>query len=201
MDARADGAGPGGAPPPPPEFAAVVERVRATQLRPEIEHQVVPGPARLAPWTLAISADVVDEAGEEAADGRFVLLHDPAGQDGWDGAWRVVVLARCSPADEDAGDPLLAELGWSWLVEALEDHGLPVRSLGGTVTRSASHSFGQLAARPLDVELEVRASFSPAEDDLPGAAADSLLAWAQLLGAAAGLPPLPQGVARLPRRT
>jgi len=199
-DGRAGGGGRGGTPAPPPAFAEVVERLRTTALRPEVVLEEVPGPSRLAPWSLALSADVLDEAGDDVAEGRFVVLHDPAGQEGWDGPWRVVVLARCTPADEDAADPMLAEVGWSWLVEALDDHGLPTRSLGGTVTRSTSHSFGQLAARPVDGELEVRASFSPPADDAPAGAVAALLAWAQLLGAAAGLAPLPPGVARLPRR-
>lgn len=200
MDARGEGPGPGSQAAAPPAFAAAVQQVRATALRPEIVVEEGPGPRSLAPFSLALSADVLDEAGDEVAEGRFVLLHDPAGQEGWDGPWRVVVLARCSPATEDADDPLLADVAWSWLVEALEDHGLPVRSLGGTVTTSTSRSYGQLAARPVDGELEVRASFSPRPSEVPEAVGDAVLAWAQLLGAAAGLPPLPHGVARLPRR-
>ncbi|MGQ7296357.1 DUF3000 domain-containing protein [Quadrisphaera sp. KR29] len=200
MDARGEGPGPQGGAPVPEAFAAAVQQVRATALRPEVVVEEGPGPRSLAPHSLALSAEVLDEAGDEVAEGRFVLLHDPAGQDGWDGPWRVVVLARCSPATEDADDPLLADVAWSWLVEALEDHGLPVGTLGGTVTTSTSRSYGQLSARPVDVELELRASFSPRTSEAPEAAGEAVQAWAQLLGAAAGLPPLPHGVARLPRR-
>ncbi|PWJ53476.1 Protein of unknown function [Quadrisphaera granulorum] len=200
MDARGGGPGTEGGAPVPEAFAAAVQQIRATSLRPEISLEEVPGPRSMAPWSLALSADVLDEAGDDVAEGRFVLLHDPAGQEGWDGPWRVVVLARCSPATEDTDDPLLADVAWSWLVEALDDYGLPVRSLGGTVTTSTSRSYGQLSARPVDVELEVRASFSPRDADVPGGVGDALLAWGQLLGAAAGLPPLPHGVVRLPRR-
>ena len=39
-----------------------------------------------------MTADVL----EDAATGRFVLLHDPAGQEGWGGQWRCVTFARAA---------------------------------------------------------------------------------------------------------
>ncbi|CAM5246453.1 hypothetical protein SVIOM74S_05561 [Streptomyces violarus] len=44
-------------------------------------------PHRLAPHAYALEAAVVDGE-EDLADGRLVLLHDPAGQDAWQGAFQ-----------------------------------------------------------------------------------------------------------------
>ena len=47
------------------------------RLRPELQWQEAPAPTRVAPYSLAITADVV-VGDEELATGRLVLLHDPA---------------------------------------------------------------------------------------------------------------------------
>jgi hypothetical protein len=64
---------------------------------------------------------------EEAASGRFVLLHDPDGQEPWDGQFRVVSFTKGTVELDIAQDPMLTEVAWSWLVEALDDPSLIVR--------------------------------------------------------------------------
>jgi hypothetical protein len=108
--------------------------------------------------------------------------------------FRVVTLIRAALDAEVGADPLLCEAAWSWVEEALDS--TPHHALGGTVTRVVSQSFGALAERPAEVEVEIRASWTP-DGDL----GDHLAAWAGVLCTAAGLPPLPDGVAALsPRR-
>ena len=51
-----------------------------------------------------------------------MLLYDPAGQDGWTGTFRVVVQVHADVEEEMAADPLLGEVGWSWLTDALDLH-------------------------------------------------------------------------------
>jgi hypothetical protein len=178
----------------PEEFLAAARQLRAVRLRPEVILEEVPAPARIAPFALALSADaVVDD--EELATGRFVLLHDPASPEAWEGAFRVVTFARAALEPELGGDPLLGQVGWTWLEEALDGARLARTALGGTVTRVVSESYGSLAAKPPTVELEVRASWTPLND--LGA---HLEAWATLLCTVGGLPPLPPGVAPLTRR-
>src|SRR5205085_91091 len=58
----------------PEEFLAAVRGLRAVRLRPEVVLEEVPAPQRIAPFALALSAEVVLD-GEELATGRFVLLH------------------------------------------------------------------------------------------------------------------------------
>jgi hypothetical protein len=180
---------------PPETFARALESLRAVRLRPEISSDEAPAPQRLAPYSVALTADVV-VADEELGSGRFVVLHDPDGHEAWEGTFRVVTFARAGLDPEMAADPLITEVGWSWLMECLAAHGLTVGAASGTVTRVASESFGAMADRPASAEIEIRASWTPEEDTL-GA---HLAAWGDLLCTAAGLPPLPAGVVPLPRR-
>ena len=178
----------------PEEFLAGVDRFRAARLRPEVILEEVPAPQRIAPHAVAVSADVVSD-GEELATGRFVLLYDPAGQEAWAGTFRAVTFVRATLEPELGADPMIGQVGWSWLEECLQAERAAHTAVGGTVTRVVSESYGALADRPPTVEIEVRASWTPLGD-----VAAHLQAWGTLLCTVAGLPPLPQGVAALPRR-
>ncbi|QAY62829.1 DUF3000 domain-containing protein [Xylanimonas allomyrinae] len=181
----------------PARFAAALTSLRRPRLRPEVHLHEVPGPGRVAPWTAALEGDVTVN-GLELATGRFVLLHDPAGQETWRGDFRVVTLVRATLEPEMAADPLLAEVAWSWVTEAVEAADVDVVAIGGTVTRVLSSSFGALAGTPDAVDLELRASWTPTDTAL-GA---HLHLWADLMATAGGLPPLPEGVTALgPWRT
>lgn len=131
----------------PLPFRSAVEALRATRLRPEIEIESTKPPQRLAPYAYALEAAVV-EGDEDLADGRIVLLHDPAGHDAWQGTFRLVTLVRAELEPEMAADPLLPEVCWSWLTGALQSRGLSYGEPSGTVTRASSHYFGGLATRP-----------------------------------------------------
>lgn len=182
-----------------PEFARALAELREARLRPEVRVTEVPAPQRIAPHAVALTADVLRTVGseEELASGRFVLLHDPAEPEPWGGAWRAVTFARAELEPEFASDPLLGEVGWTWLTDALEGQGVDFAAEAGTVTRVVSESFAGLADRPPTVEMEVRASWTPVCDD-GDSVGDHLLAWSDLLCTIAGLPPLPEGVIALP---
>lgn len=182
----------------PREFVRALDALREHRLRPQVRLTEIPAPARIAPYAVALSAEVHERLGDgddEPASGRFVLLHDPAGQEAWQGTFRVVTLVRADLDLETGADPLLCRAAWSWVEEALAD--LPHVALGGTVTRVQSESFGGLAERPEEIEVELRASWTPT----PGGAdaGRHLEAWAAVLCSAAGLPPLPEGVTPLGR--
>lgn len=183
----------------PAEFLRALHALRDHRLRQEVRLTEIPAPARIAPYAVALTAEVAPPDGdtdEEPASGRFVLLHDPDGQEAWDGTFRVVTLVRATLDPEVAADPLLCDAAWTWVEEALTASGLDHHALGGTVTRVQSRSFGALVERPDEVEVEIRASWSPSAAD----AGAHLAPWAVLLCTAAGLPPLPEGVASLGRR-
>ncbi|OON80588.1 DUF3000 domain-containing protein [Streptomyces tsukubensis] len=173
----------------PVPFRAAVEALRGARPRPEIEIDPARPPQRLAPYAYALEAAVVDGE-EDLADGRLVLLHDPAGHEAWNGTFRLVTLVRAELEAEMAADPLLPEVCWSWLTGALEARGLSYGEASGTVTRAASHYFGGLDDRPPASQIEIRASWTPLEghDGVPDTAAH-LAGWCDLLSQIAGLPP------------
>jgi hypothetical protein len=187
----------------PLPFRAAVDALRSARLRPEIEMEPSRPPQRLAPHTYALEASVVAD-GEDLADGRLVLLHDPAGHEAWQGSFRLVTLVRAELEPEMATDPLLPEVCWSWLTGALQSRGLTCGEASGTVTRASSHYFGGLAARPAASQIEIRASWTPREGlgGVPDTAAH-LASWCDLLSQVAGLPPAGPGdasVVTLPQR-
>lgn len=178
----------------PVDFLDALRSLRRVTVRPEVVLDEVPGPSRIAPYTAALTAEVRTArrsvSASELASGRFVVLYDPAGQEAWDGCFRLVTLVRATLEHEVGEDPLLAEVAWSWFGDALASVGLDVHAAGGTVTRVLSQSFGALERRAEQTELEIRASWTAADSDL----GDHLRAWATLLCTAAGLEPLPDGV-------
>ncbi len=182
----------------PEEFQVAVAQMRAARLRPEVFCEEMPAPQRIAPHAFALSADVTIE-GDDVGTGRLVLLHDPAGNDAWAGTFRCVAYARAEIDPEMANDPLLGEVGWSWLTEALDAHGALYAAPSGTVTKVSSESFGSMAEEDTTAQLEIRASWTPVGDprlDL----GPHVEAWGELLCTASGLPPVPEGVAPLPSR-
>ncbi|MDK1475193.1 DUF3000 domain-containing protein [Streptomyces sp. 549] len=172
----------------PPAFRRAVAALGRVSCRPEVRIDPMPAPKRLAPFAHAVEASV-EVDGEELADGRFVLLHDPQGQDSWQGTFRVVTLTRAELEAEMAADPLLPEVTWSWLTGALQARAVACGQAGGTVTRASSHYFGALADRVPQAEIEIRASWTPMGPMGVPDTAEHLAAWCDLLCQCAGLPP------------
>ncbi|WP_344105119.1 DUF3000 domain-containing protein [Myceligenerans crystallogenes] len=188
----------------PADFAAALDDLRGQGARPGVHVEEIAAPVRVAPFSAALSGEVTNPSGnhddDPAATGRFVVLHDPAGQESWQGTFRIVTLVRATLEPEMAADPLLADVAWSWIPESLDLAGLrpgtDTLAEGGTVTRVLSQSYGALSNTPDTVDLEIRASWSPVGTHL-GA---HLAAWTALLSTAAGIPPLPAGVTAITRR-
>src|SRR6266851_3572693 len=129
--------------------------------RRDLQFEDVPAPKRLAPYATAIAATVQRE-GTDVAWGRLVLLYDPDGQPGWDGFFRLVAYVRADVEPEMAADPLLGEVGWSWLSEALDAHVPGYAAPSGTVTRVITEGFGAKRDELPMTGFELRASWSPA---------------------------------------
>lgn len=185
----------------PREFEMAVSSMRTATLRPEIFCEEMPAPQRIAPYASALSADVtLDDT--EVGTGRLILLHDPEGNDAWaEGTFRCVAYARADIDPEMITDAMLGGVGWSWLIEALEAHSAPYAAASGTVTRVATESFGAMGEEPGSAQIEIRASWTPVADE-SGVfdVRPHVEAWGELLCTAAGLPPVPEGVAIMPSR-
>jgi hypothetical protein len=176
---------------PPPQFRLAVASLVAARPRPELLVSPLDGPPRLAPytWAVGVEADATRAPGEELAEpdtsGRLILLHDPAGQEAWDGTFRLVCFVQARLEREQLGDEMMPIVAWSWLTEALADNGAHHVALGGTVTQTSSVRFGDIAAPRRDDDVELRASWTPVGEDLRPHAE----AFHELISAAAGLPP------------
>ena len=179
----------------PFEFEQALLSLRGHRLRPELRLEEVPPPTRVAPYALALNAEVnpTPEPDTMLGSGRFVVLYDPAGQDAWNGCFRIIVMGQAKLERELGADPFLGEVGWAWLTDALRDEDADYHSLSGSVTRVLSESFGGLELRDSEVEIEIRASWTPGTPDLKA----HLRAWALMACSAAGLPPIPENVTAL----
>ena len=181
-------------------FNELLHYLRTFTPRSEIVLEEVPAPQKLATFAFAFSADVsnglLGDDEDESASGRFVLLHEPGGQDTWEGEFRCVTFVR---ADVDAimqQDPLLPEVGWSWFLQALELNECEIAAPSGTVTRVSSSSFGKLSPRNDEAEMEIRASWTPLVIE-PRDLMNHIAGWCTLISDVAGLEPIPEGVSTI----
>jgi len=177
----------------PPSFERAAADVRATEFRDDLSVREIPAPSGLAPECLALAGDVRPEAhGVDSpyGTGRFILLHDPDEPAPWNGAWRIVCFAQ-APLEPDIGiDPMLADVAWSWLMDALGSRNAPFHSASGTATKTLSKGFGSLAAEGDGAQIELRASWSPL-----GSMTPHVEAWSELVCMLAGLPPGSEDIA------
>ena len=172
------------------------------QRRNDLQFEDVPAPKRLAPYARAVAATIQRDK-TDVAWGRLVLLYDPEGQQGWDGFFRLVAYVHADVEPEIAADPLLGEVGWSWLTEALDARVPGYAKPSGTVTRVITEGFGAKQHELPLTGFELRASWSPVGSDAAKGAPGSedpgdleiidlsahIAAWCDCLFAAAGLEP------------
>lgn len=198
---RADSASARGCDSGDPAFDAAVAALEAgrdaiASTRDDLELESWPAPKRLAPHAVALAVTAFRD-GEEAGEGKLMLLYDPAGQDGWTGTFRIVVQVQADVDEEMAADPLLGEVGWSWLTDALDLHAPGYAAPSGTVTRVITEGYGAKSDDSPSTGFELRASWCPAagsrEDgadiaDIADELSGAVIAWCELLAAAAGLP-------------
>ncbi|UXA08854.1 DUF3000 domain-containing protein [Mycobacterium sp. SMC-2] len=178
--------------PEPEPFREAVAAMNSTTVRPEIELGPIRPPQRLAPFSYALGAEVkhpdreiVPERSDGDAFGRLILLYDPEGADAWDGTIRLVAYIQADLDPSEAVDPLLPEVAWSWLVDALESRLEHVTALGGTVTATTSVRYGDISGPPRAHQLELRASWTATTPQV----GVHVEAFCEVLEHAAGLPP------------
>jgi Protein of unknown function (DUF3000) len=176
----------------PAPFREAVAAMNAVTVRPEIELGPIRPPQRLAPYSYALGAevkhpdlDIVPERSEGDAFGRLILLYDPDGSDAWDGTMRLVAYIQADLDSTEAVDPLLPEVAWSWLADALGSRLEQVTALGGTVTATTSVRYGDISGPPRAHQLELRASWTATTPEV----GIHVEAFCEVLEHAAGLPP------------
>ena len=142
--------------------------------------------------------------GDDVGTGRLILLHDPPGNDAWDGD---LPLRRLRPRRDRRRADHRPDARRRRLVLADRGARRPrrgVHTASGTVTRVATESFGGMAD-----DSRHRPARDPGvvDADVPVGARRRRLdvtphveAWGELLCTAVGLPPVPDGVAVIPSR-
>jgi hypothetical protein len=179
-------------------------------IRPQVSFESEPPPRRLAPLAMAIAAAVDLDQGQpgagdgdetEIGSGRFVLLYDQAGQEGWAGPFRVIAYLRAELEPEIAADPFIGQVGWSWLIEALDNRLAGYAAISGSVTRVVTEGFGAKQDQPVATDFEMRASWSPVSEGHDSFALGRHAgAWVDALCLACGMPQVAPGVAQLSQR-
>jgi len=177
-------------------FREAVAAMKAATVRSEIKLGSIRPPQRLAPYSYALGAEVtrpegaIGSTGSESsaggeAFGRLILLYDPDGADAWDGTTRMVAYIQADLDASEAVDPLLPEVAWSWLVDALQARAEHI-ALGGTVSSTTSVRYGDISGPPRAHQLELRASWTALTADIE----THVEAFCEVLEHAAGLPPV-----------
>ncbi len=169
------------------EFAQAVEQLRSAAVHPAVAVRDTSAPASLAPETFAFAATArLPQSGvslEPVAEGRLVLLRDPDRVADWGGEWRMVVFVQTDIEPAIALDPLVTDVVWAWIVDALRDADAHADALSGTATVTTSRGYGGLTDAGERAHLELRASWTPT------APFDAhMSAWTSLVGSMAGLP-------------
>lgn len=186
----------------PVDFETAASRLRDAAFRSELQVREIPAPERISPQSIALAAGVVqgnthpaDDGDSPYGAGRLVLMYDPESAAEWGGPFRIVCFAQAPLETEIGIDPFIADVAWSWLVDALDSRGVSYGFASGTATKTLSTGFGTLEAQGDAAQIEIRASWTPLDSDF-GAHAE---AWSELLCLLAGLPHH-EGVASLGSR-
>ncbi|RFA20860.1 DUF3000 domain-containing protein [Subtercola boreus] len=183
----------------PPAFARALGSLRTAGVRPELVVNEIASPGTLAPYSLALSADVTPlrhGSDSDLGTGRFILLYDPEEPEAWGGAFRVVCFVQAPLETEIGLDPFLADVTWSWLIDALDAKGADYSHASGTATKIISSGFGELAKQGDGAQIELRASWTPGDEQMKS----HVEGWGELLCMLAGLPPVAEGVSLLQAR-
>lgn len=177
-------------------FEDAVDQIRALTFRRELTVREIPSPEKIAPRSFALAGDVLaaeNDADSPHGSGRFILLHDPESADQWGSDFRIVCFAQAPLELEIGEDAFLAEVTWSWLMDALEDRNARFTAPSGTATKIISTGFGSLHSHGSGAQIELRASWTPIDSNFAAHAEG----WAELLCLLAGLPQDATGVTSL----
>ncbi len=181
-------------------FDSASAQLRGATFRSELQVREISAPEHIAPRSIAFAAGVVHGQTDPASHsgespygtGRLVLMHDPSSSEDWGGPFRIVCFAQAPLEIEIGVDPFIADVAWSWLMDALDSRDARYTFASGTATKTLSTGFGTLADQHDTAQIEIRASWTPIGSDF----APHAEAWSELLCLLAGLPQQ-EGVASL----
>ena len=152
----------------PAEFTDALLTLRHAAYDSHVEVSEIPAPHGIAPFSAAIRMDCgsLEDNSHSGGSGRLVILYDPQEQPGWQGRFRLVTMLSAHVDVDLVTEPLADQVCWSWFTDFLTQADASFFQAAGSVTRSHSASFGELEKRSESAEMELRASWTPLENDL-----------------------------------
>lgn len=162
----------------PAEFTDALLTLRHATYDSHVKVSEIPAPHGIAPFSAAIRMECgsLEDNSHSGGSGRLVILYDPQEQPGWQGRFRLVTMLSAHVDVDLVTEPLADQVCWSWFTDFLTQADASFFQAAGSVTRSHSASFGELEKRSESAEMELRASWTPLENDLaPHAGAISRL--------------------------
>ncbi|WP_143237573.1 DUF3000 family protein [Boudabousia liubingyangii] len=157
---------------PPADFLSALRSLREARMSSDFSYEEVPAPRNIAPFSAALSLQTRENS-DHPTHGRFLVFYNPEWVEEWQGNFRIVMMISAVTDDEIAADPVIKQVAWDWLHEALDGSGAGASNLSGTVTIESSQSFGALRPQAPVSNIDMRASWTPASTDL----APHLEAW------------------------
>ncbi|MCS4484420.1 DUF3000 domain-containing protein [Gleimia sp. 6138-11-ORH1] len=152
---------------PPAEFLDALLSLRKVSVPTHLSLSEIPAPSKITPFSAALYVQTpLEEDDLPVANGRFIVLYDPKTNLEWGSKFRIIIQVRAEMDASIGADPLLGEVIWSWLHDALDHNLTDVHHLKGTVTREHSETFGNLELTRSEVEIELKASWSTNGNDL-----------------------------------
>lgn len=152
---------------PPDEFMDALLSLRKVTIPKHLSLSEIPAPTKITPFSAALYVQTPLEADDlPIASGRFIVLYEPQVNLEWGAKFRIIIQIRTEMDPAIGTDPLLGEVIWSWLNDALDQNAADAHHLKGSVTRELSETFGNLELTRSDVEIELKASWSTSSNDL-----------------------------------
>lgn len=162
----------------PAEFTDALLTLREATYDSHVTVSEISAPQGIAPFAAAIRMDCesLETNLHSGGSGRLVILYDPQEQPGWQGRFRLVTMLGAHVDVDLVTEPLADQVCWSWFTDFLTQADANFFQAAGSVTRSHSARFGELKKRSESAEMELRASWTPLENNLaPHAGAISRL--------------------------
>ena len=110
-------------------FDEAVNALLSLPWRPELAVEEIPAPQRIAPYAVAIAADV-EVGDDELGNGRLVLLHDPDGNPAWDGTFRCVLVGQRRLNDGVTPERLTFDVGGARFTVSVPEMALIEKNAG-----------------------------------------------------------------------
>ena len=121
----------------PATFRTALASIASAHTRADVRLSEVPAPPRIAAYAAAINATVLPE--ELDTTGRLVLLHEPGGNDAWNGDLRIIALVKARVETEIGSDDLWADAAWSFLYGRDTKYARRGHAAAGTLRRAQPH--------------------------------------------------------------